>query len=84
MDCRKVKEVVFVYADKEMDGELLISFRQHVAVCPECARETVLAERLVTVVRKKCARAIAPEQLRQRILTELRGYLAEDRGEPRP
>lgn len=72
MDCRKVREVVFVYADNEMEGELLISFKQHVAICPECARRTVYAERLITVVRKRCAKAVAPEQLRQRILTGLR------------
>lgn len=84
MDCRKVREVVFVYADKEMEGELLVSFEQHVSICPECARETVFAERLVTVVRKRCARALAPEQLRQRILTGLRNYLADGPGAPRP
>lgn len=83
MDCRKVREVVFVYADQEMEGELLISFQQHVAICPDCARQTVFAQRLVTVVRKKCARALAPEQLRQRILTGLRRHLADEQGLPR-
>ena len=84
MDCRKVREVVFVYADNEMEGELLISFRQHVAICPECARQTVFAERLVMVVRQRCVRALAPEQLRRRILTGLRHYQAGDRETPRP
>lgn len=84
MDCRKVREIVFVYADKEMDGELLVSFQQHVSVCPECARETVFAERLVTVVRSKCSRALAPEELRQRILSGLRRKPARDRGASRP
>ena len=78
MDCHKVREVVFVYADNEMEGELLVSFRQHVAICPECARRTVFAERFITVVRKRCAKAVAPEHLRQRILTGLRHYEAGD------
>ncbi|MCP4205038.1 MAG: mycothiol system anti-sigma-R factor [bacterium] len=78
MDCRKVREVVFVYADNEMEGELLVSFRKHVAVCPECARRTIYAERLITVVRKRCVKAVAPEQLRQRILSGLRHYQAGD------
>ena len=71
MDCRKVREAVFLYADNEMEGELLILFREHVAICPECARRTTHAERLITVVRKRCVRAPAPEQLRQRILDSL-------------
>ena len=71
MDCRKIREVVFLYADNEMQGELLILFREHVASCPECARRTVHAERLITVVRKRCVRAAAPEQLRQRIIDGL-------------
>jgi len=71
MDCRKVREVVFLYADNEMEGDLLVSFRQHVAICPECARQTVYAERLITVVRTRCVRAPAPERLRLRILTSL-------------
>lgn len=79
MDCRKVREVVFVYADNEMEGELLISFRRHVAICPECARQKVFAERLVMVVKQRCVRATAPERLRQRILTDLR-HQARDQG----
>ena len=78
MDCHKVREVVFVYADNEMEGELLVSFRQHVAICPECARRTVFAERFITVVRKRCVKAVAPERLRQRILSGLRHYEAGD------
>lgn len=74
MDCHKVRETVFLYADREMEGELLISFEQHVAICPECARQAVHAERLIMVVRKRCSRETAPEQLRRRILTSLRRY----------
>ena len=72
MDCRKVREVVFLYADNEMEGDLLISFREHVTICPECARQAVYAERLIMVVRKRCSRAVAPERLRRRILSSLR------------
>ena len=38
MDCRRVREVVFLYTDNEMGEELLISFREHVDLCPTCAR----------------------------------------------
>jgi len=83
MDCRKVREVVFVYTDNEMEGDLLISFREHVALCPECRRQTVYAQRLVAVVRRRCARAAAPEQLRQRILEGLRQVRAGNQSPPR-
>ncbi len=71
MDCRKVRQVVFLYTDNEMDGELLVSFEEHVSICPECARQAGYAKRLVTVVRKRCTRRRAPSALRQRILTSL-------------
>ncbi len=69
MNCRKIREVVFLYTDNEMDGELLISFRRHVEICPDCARTTRDAQRLVELLRRRCARAAAPPSLRQRILT---------------
>ena len=72
MDCSKVREVVYLYTDNEMDEDLLISFREHVAVCPECARQAVYAERLIMVVRRGCVRAPAPDRLRRRILLSLR------------
>lgn len=72
MDCSKVREVVYLYTDNEMDEDLLISFREHVAVCPECARQAVYAERLIMVVRRGCVRATAPDRLRRRILSSLR------------
>lgn len=69
MECREVREVVFLYTDNEMGEELLISFRHHVAHCPRCAARIVRAETLVRVVRQRCSRAAAPERLRTRILT---------------
>lgn len=68
MNCRKVREVVFLYTDNEMDGELLVSFREHVELCPRCARRLDLASKLVWLVRERCQRAAAPERLRERIL----------------
>ena len=69
MDCRKVREVVFLYTDNEMEEELLISFREHMDRCPGCAREIHRTERLLMLVRKRCSRQTAPARLRERILT---------------
>ncbi len=69
MNCRKVREVVFLYTDNEMEEELLISFREHMDNCPPCAKALNRTERLLLLVRKRCSRAAAPKRLRERILT---------------
>ena len=38
MNCTRVKEVIFLYTDNEMEEDLLISFREHLVLCPHCAR----------------------------------------------
>ena len=72
MNCRKVRRTVYLYVDNEMEGELLISFRQHLEICPPCAREIDFAVRVLSLVRRSCAPAAAPERLRQRIRASLR------------
>ena len=69
MKCSKVREVVFLYTDNEMEEELLVAFREHLVVCPECARRLDYTRRVLTVLRSRCSRARAPERLRRRILT---------------
>ena len=69
MECREVREIVFLYTDNEMGEELLISFRRHVELCPRCAAQISRAETLVRIVRQRCIRASAPARLRRRILT---------------
>ena len=69
MECREVREVVFLYTDNEMGEELLISFRRHVELCPRCAARISRAETLLRILRQRCVRAVAPERLRARLLT---------------
>lgn len=71
MNCHRVREVVFLYTDNEMGEELLVSFRAHLSLCPECARRADYTRRLLQIVRQYCKPAPAPERLRQRILTSL-------------
>ena len=73
MNCRKVRQTVYLYVDNEMEGELLISFRRHLELCPGCAREIEYAVRLLGVVRRRCPRTVAPDSLRRRIQSCLRG-----------
>ena len=69
MNCRRVREIVFLYTDNEMGQELLISFREHLALCPPCTRRMEAADRLLNLIREHCSRESAPERLRRRILT---------------
>lgn len=71
MNCTRVKEVIFLYTDNEMEEELLLSFREHLVLCPQCARRIEYTQRMLTVLRKGCARTPAPDRLRRRILTSL-------------
>ena len=72
MDCKGARQVVFLILDNEMGEDLHIDFEQHVSVCPVCAQHFHTARKTVTLVRRRCRRARAPESLRQRILSSLR------------
>ena len=69
MNCKKIKEeMVFLFADNEMEQEVLIAFRRHVTDCPHCAREAEYARRLLTLLRERAIRRTAPRGLRTKIL----------------
>ena len=63
--------MVFLYTDNEMGEELLISFREHMQLCPRCASRISRTERFLTLLRERCVRTSAPQRLRERILTSL-------------
>ncbi|MEE9562694.1 MAG: mycothiol system anti-sigma-R factor [Thermoanaerobaculia bacterium] len=71
MDCERVREVIFLYADNELEEEVCLAIREHLVICPHCARRIAYTTKVLTIVRKRCTRALAPESLRQRILTGL-------------
>lgn len=72
MNCKRAREIIFLYADNELGEELLVALQEHVVVCPQCERRIAYTRRLLTVVRQGCRRTRAPESLRKRILTSLR------------
>jgi mycothiol system anti-sigma-R factor len=73
MDCKTVRQALFLYADDELDAELLARFCAHLGLCPECQDQANHARRLVLIVRQRCQclRLSAPERLRVRILASL-------------
>jgi len=72
MDCKRVRQVIFLYVDNEMGEELHVAFEQHMSVCPHCAQHIESTQRWLTLVKRRCSRVQAPESLRRRILTSLR------------
>lgn len=71
MNCNRVREVIFLYTDNEMEEELLVAFREHLVLCPECARQIDYKRRVLSLLRQGCAKTPAPDGLRKRILTSL-------------
>lgn len=71
MDCDRVRQVMFLFIDNELEETLLVSFREHLAGCSCCTQEMDHTRRLLSLVRERCTRAPAPQRLRDRILTSL-------------
>ncbi len=71
MDCSKFEEIVFLYSDNQLEQELVVLYRQHIDLCPECARRAAYTSRLLSLLRQRCGRATAPARLRRRILASL-------------
>lgn len=71
MDCSKFEEIVFLYSDNELEQELVVLYRRHLDLCPECARRALYTQRLLTILRRRCARAPTPPGLRRRIFANL-------------
>jgi mycothiol system anti-sigma-R factor len=71
MDCKRVREVIFLFFDNEMDEDLLTRFRDHVGRCGPCAHSIDYTRKLLFIVRHRCVRCHAPERLRHRILISM-------------
>ena len=77
MDCRRARQVIFLYVDNEMEEDLHLAFERHMTVCPRCAQRIEYTRRWLTLVKRRCLRVRAPEGLRKRILISLRQNVRE-------
>lgn len=68
MDCRRINEFLYRFFDNELEQEIVASFCDHIATCPDCSRRVSYTRKLLLVVRQKCSRCHAPDSLRLRIL----------------
>jgi mycothiol system anti-sigma-R factor len=69
MDCKRARASMFRVSDNELEGELLLIFREHLGRCPGCSHQFAYVSRLLALVRGRCSRFDAPATLRIRILS---------------
>lgn len=73
MNCQSVRQLLYLFADTELDEELRTRLAGHLEQCSGCAAEAGTTHRVVVVLRRRCQclRVRAPESLRIRILASL-------------
>ena len=42
MDCSRFEELLFLYTDDQLEQEILVLYRQHIDLCPDCADDLFL------------------------------------------
>ena len=79
MNCDSVRAAMYQVSDNELEGELLLSFRQHLTLCSSCSHRYGFVSQLLAIVRGRCCRYEAPVTLRTRILASFphRGEVAD-------
>lgn len=71
MDCKEVGKALFLFFDNELEEALLVSFKDHVGLCRDCAKRVDYTRKLLLIVRERTVRCCAPDGLRHRILTSM-------------
>lgn len=72
MDCKRVKEVIYLFVDNEMEDDLRGPFEQHLAECKGCDQSISRTRRTLVIIRERCSRVRASDSLRRRIVERLR------------
>ena len=81
MDCSRFEELLFLYVDDQLEAEVVVHYRRHIDLCPECARRAAYTHRFLRVMRRRYVPTSAPDELRRRILASLPHRASEGRGE---
>jgi mycothiol system anti-sigma-R factor len=69
MDCQRARHAVFLINDEGLEPELSAPLREHLSLCSGCASRYQYLTKLFALVRQRCGRLEAPQQLRARILS---------------
>lgn len=70
-DCEKLRRLLYVFIDNELDEDAAHSLRVHAELCPDCA-DAVDAQRHLQALLRRCCRQSAPADLRARVITRIR------------
>lgn len=71
MDCDRTQEVLFLFADDELEAETAMALQRHLDCCVPCAQKLVYTQRFLALIRQRCIRQPAPRRLRSKILKSL-------------
>ncbi|MEM7048264.1 MAG: zf-HC2 domain-containing protein [Acidobacteriota bacterium] len=82
LSCQRVAEMIYLFFDNEMDGDLRVSFEEHIDYCAPCAEQVQYTRRVLLTVRRRCVRRCAPRSLRDRILERMEHRRAMTRPGP--
>src|SRR5438445_270901 len=73
MTCDLAQSFLDAYVDRELDTAESVNVEEHLRTCDACSRLHARMEALRSVIRKEAPRYRAPDGLRERIQTDLRG-----------
>jgi anti-sigma factor RsiW len=77
MLCDDVKRVVYFFLDGTL-GELRNhDYHEHLTLCPDCDRRTIIHRRLRAFVDRRLERLCAPERFKTRLSRSRRGVAAD-------
>lgn len=71
IDCEKVVMEAFLYLDGEMPDASCAEIRRHLDECSPCLRAYGLEEDFKRLVARKCGGDVAPDELRDRVMSRL-------------
>lgn len=71
MNCEHFRQVRFLFIDADLAEETREDFQRHWSACPECARRAALTLKLLSLLRSRYCRVMAPPALKERIRIRL-------------
>lgn len=67
MSCKRIQRTIFLWVDRDREERLRAPLEEHLERCPHCRDRALRVERIVVLLRTRCARRPAPDALHERI-----------------
>jgi len=71
MDCRRIKENLYLFIDGELDEEMSLSVKKHILSCPLCNLELEREKKIDSLIRQSATKEEAPFALKEAILNKI-------------